>query len=772
MLLHKSVVHDSRVRREASALAEAGHEVIVLELDPHAEGTLDGFRRLSASPPAALRRWLPFHAYRAAFLVWFVARILRLRPDVVHAHDAAMLLPGLLGARLTGARLVYDSHELATGVRYRSRDWARFVAALERLGVPRADAVVTVTDGIAERLQVRYGLRERPHVVRNACALEAGAPDGTLRRSLGVGDAPLVLHQGAPAEGRGCELLVRAMGELAGVHLVFLGDGEPDFERRLREEARAAGVHERVHLVPGVPLERLLARTAEADVGVALLQDDCENHRLALPNKLFEYAAAGVPVVASDLPELRRVVDGHRLGALVPPGDRTALVHALRAVLAGGRSGAIGDLSWARERERLLAAYERLLAGDRAGPGPPGRPRALLFVRNPFTHDARVLRSAVVLRDMGYRPEVVAVTSTLVRERSGVVDGIPFRRLDPVSPLSHLRHLRRPGSVGGRPEAVLPDGTPVPPSLAVRLHRLLRTLDYYRRGVGVVLRERPALVHCNDYNTMWIGVAARGLVRARVLYDAHELWPDRNGRPEPRWWLLACEGVLVRCAHVVVTASPGFADVMARRYRIARPQVVLNVPERRSDVAPPRDRPDTVVYAGGLLPHRGIETAIRATALLPGITLEIIGPGRPDYREGLERLARELGIEARVRFQAPVPPADVLGAVAGAGVGLALFEPVCLSHWLVAPNKLFEYMAAGVPVLASDLPVIRDLLAEWPFGLLAGSLEPRVVAELLGELLDPAANARLRAVARAAAKDVSWPRERRVLASAYAAAVR
>src|SRR5919199_1247235 len=96
MLLHKSVVHDSRVRRAASALAAHGLPVTVVELDPDAGGELDGFRRLSASPPAWVRRALPFHLYRAAFLLSFLARIVRLRPAVIHAHDAAMLLPGLV----------------------------------------------------------------------------------------------------------------------------------------------------------------------------------------------------------------------------------------------------------------------------------------------------------------------------------------------------------------------------------------------------------------------------------------------------------------------------------------------------------------------------------------------------------------------------------------------------------------------------------------------------------------------------------------------------
>src|SRR5271157_2464371 len=138
MLLHKSVEFDSRVRREASALARAGHDVTVLELAAVPAGArLDGFARESVQPPPWMRRRLPFHLYRLAFLAGFVQGLRRLRPDVVHAHDAAMLLPGITGARLTGARLVYDSHELATSVPYRERAWAWFVGAIERFAVPR-----------------------------------------------------------------------------------------------------------------------------------------------------------------------------------------------------------------------------------------------------------------------------------------------------------------------------------------------------------------------------------------------------------------------------------------------------------------------------------------------------------------------------------------------------------------------------------------------------------------------------------------------------------
>jgi glycosyltransferase involved in cell wall biosynthesis len=769
MLLHKSVAHDSRVRREASALAAAGHDVTVVELDADAAGTLDGFARVSASPPAWVRRALPFHLYRAAFLAWFLARVVRLRPDAVHAHDAAMLLPGLLGARLTRARLVYDSHELATGVPYREGGWARFVAGIERVAVPRAAAVITVSDGIAARLRERYRLRRQPVVVRNVCALRAPAgPSGVLRAA--AGDGPLILHQGAAAPDRGCETLVRALRGVPGATLVFLGDeGEPGFVDTLRALAAAEGVAGRVVFLPSLPVESLLAATAEADVGVSLLQDTSENHRLALPNKVFEYLAAGVPVVVSDLPELAALVREHGVGWTVRPDDPDAVAAGLRAALGARDDDALrarvataaDALSWSREAPRLLGVYAGL----------EGR-RAMVLVRNTAVHDARVGRAVGVLAAAGWAPQVVGVQSTDVREAAGEVAGAPLVRLDPGAGLRRRRHP--PAAPSSRP-AGPPSPSSRPPGPAQRLRRLVVTADFYRQGLAAVRAGRPALLHCNDWNTMWIGVAAKPLWRTRVVYDAHELWADRNGRPEARAWIVAAEALFVRAADVVITASPGYAAELATRYRIPPPAVVRNVPEHHAATGrvPAGDNgsPPTLAYVGGLLPGRGLEQPIAAVALVPGVRLTLIGPGDEAARARLSALAAAHGVGDRVERRPPVAPEAVVGALAGATAGLCLIQPICRSYELTLPNKLYEYVAAGLPVLASDLPVIGSVVREHGIGELAPPEDVEAVAAALRRLLEPGRREQAAAASRRLAETVTWATEQAELARAYARAL-
>lgn len=778
MLLHKSVEHDSRVRRAARALAADGHEVTILHLPRlrgEFDGPLEGYEVASVTPPAWVRDRLPAIAYRLVFLLAFVRAARRLRPDAIHAHDAAMLAPGWVASRMTAAWLVYDSHEYAAGVPYRKRGWALLVRALERLLVGRCAATIAVSDGIADRLWEDYGLRKRPLVVRNLPDPAEHDPDfeaPDLREALGVGaGAPLVLHLGAVARDRGCETLVRAMARLPEAHLLFLGADDLAYAAALRSLARAAGVAERTHFRPSVPVAQIRAHTRQANVGVSLLEDTCENHRLALPNKVFEYAAAGVPVVVADLPELRALAEREGIGTVArstEPGDVAA---ALRTALVGDGGDAVQreGPGWAADSELLAALYRRL-AGSVAS-----RP-ALVLVRNPISHDARVLREARLLEQLCHDVRVLGAASSPVTAGEDSVEGVRVRRVHARLPLEPLRRPQRRGAAraGGRAatEGTAPSRRSASRgprrTLAARAYRALVTLDWYRRAIAEVRRLRPALVHCNDYNTMWVGAAAKALCGSRVVYDSHELWPDRNLRFETRPWLLACEALFVRLADATVTTSPAYARVIARRYRVDAPVVVRNVPDLSP--VPPRPRnagSPLAVYFGALTHGRGLEEAIAALGEVPDLGLRLVGPEAWGFRTVLADLALGLGVADRVELLDPVTPARALDAMREADVGLALIQPVCLSYRLTLPNKLFEYVLAGLPVLATDLPAIGEFVREHGVGVTVPPGDPTALAAGLRAVLDPATGTRLRRAVVAAQPVLSWRHESERLADVY-----
>ncbi len=374
---------------------------------------------------------------------------------------------------------------------------------------------------------------------------------------------------------------------------------------------------------------------------------------------------------------------------------------------------------------------------------------------------------------------MLGVVSWTEKRQVTEYDGIPIRRISPSSRLAWFVYgqasvLRpKPPSAGARERGAGASKASAASPIRGPLRRLARfgaTLAYYRRAIAFVRAMRPDLVHCNDYNTMWIGVAARYLVGSVVVYDSHELWPDRNLRPEPRWWLMLCEALFVRVADRVVTTSPAYAEVLARRYRIVEPTVVRNVPQ---DGRPPASRAQAdvdgrlVTYVGGLQPNRGLEPAIRAVATLEDVRLRLLGPALPDYRERLEQLVRDEGVSERVELAAPVEPAGVLDALQGAALGLALIQPACLSYRLTLPNKLFEYTLAGLPILGSDLPMISRFIAEHGVGQTVDPDDVAAVAAAIDAMLAPGAAAGYRERAARAAAQLDPDRELAILTDAY-----
>lgn len=389
-------------------------------------------------------------------------------------------------------------------------------------------------------------------------------------------------------------------------------------------------------------------------------------------------------------------------------------------------------------------------------------PKALVLVRNTVSHDARVLREADLLQELGYDVLVVGVVSPAERETALAFDGIRVVRLVGPRQLATRLLKRR----GGRPGT---DGAAEAPAVARhgRGRRLLVTVAFVVQGIAVALRTSPDLVHANDYDTMWIGVAAKMLRGSRLVYDAHELWPDQDGAPGWRPWLIACEWLFVHLADARVTVSPGCAEAIARRYRVASPVVVRNVPDRVLERAEPHLDEALAVYVGVLAPSRGLEQAVRALPAAPGLRLRLIGPDDEGFSAQITREAEQAGVADRVEIRPPVPPAEVIDAIAGARLGLVLIQPTSLSHRLSLPNKLFEYVAAGIPVLASDLPVIAPLVRHEGLGEVVAPDDVDAISAAMRRLADAGASEGFRPGLREFAKRSAWAHEKHLLAEVY-----
>lgn len=289
-----------------------------------------------------VRRFGPYLRYEA-FMDAVGDDVISWRPDIVHAHDLHTLPAGVDIARQVDAHLIYDSHELET---HRQPPpplrRQRFIERLERRAIAAADGVITVSDAIADYLASLYEI-ERPSVVRNAPEIAEDAEDreeDDIRSRLALAnDVKLIVYVGYVTFNRGVDVVLRALGDLPGVVFAAVGPQRPETAEELLTLAAELGVADRFHLIPPVPPHTVVDFIKTANVGVIPIIPVTLSYEYAMPNKLFEMAFAGLPIVASRLTEITRFVETYELGETFVPGDTAGCAEALRKRLLLGADG-------------------------------------------------------------------------------------------------------------------------------------------------------------------------------------------------------------------------------------------------------------------------------------------------------------------------------------------------------------------------------------------------------------------------------------------------
>lgn len=386
ILTRRDLDRDSRIARMNSAFVDAGAKVSVVATTwkddlprfesrdgcdiyrltrprPKPLGTRDG-ATINPSVFGAFWRSIRglFGMARMFFLAW------RLNADAYHASDLQPLPVGWLVAMLRRRPLVYEAREISTDreAYQRFRHWVGWV---EGFFARRASGFITTTGMRARHFVEAYGIPS-PTVIQNRPVYNEPRSSQRLREALVLDEgAVLCLYQGGLQQGRGLPEILEAAVDVPGAHFVFLGDG--NLRELLVDRSRQLNLQQRVHFLESVPFGDLSGWTASADIGLQLLQNTCLNHYTTDSNKLFEYAMAGLPVVASDFPEIRAVVQEWEFGMLVDPADRLQVVRALnqlvesaanRERLSTAARKAARNLQWQTQVPALIDLYLRVLS--------------------------------------------------------------------------------------------------------------------------------------------------------------------------------------------------------------------------------------------------------------------------------------------------------------------------------------------------------------------------------------------------------------------------
>lgn len=784
MLVWNEFTNDARVTREATSLIRQGALVTVTAVGtrhkPPGWEKLPGgisvervarevptLTRLLLLPRAILRRLSHKADQRAAeqddhirmqpdrylaFLFEELAvnlRMLRsargLRPDVVHAHDVNVLVPAWVAARTTRAKLVYDAHEISADREgYAGRVW--LIKLIERLVGRRADGWITTTDMRAKWFVDNYGYPEVT-VLQNRPVPTRAEGSNLIRARFGIASScPIVIYQGGLQEGRGLTNLIRAVESVPACHLVFIGDGA----QRAHLEEIATPLAKRVHFAGKVSLNELPSWTASADIGVQTLRNTCLNHYSTDSNKLFEYVMAGIPVVASDFPEIRKIVNEWRIGILVEPEDVQGIASALRQLIEDrpmretfkrNARHARRYLDWPSQESQLIKLYKSLTSTHKAAPH-----ICLTFWGN-LQHDARVVRTAEALVAQGAKVTVVCADTTgrlpRLESHPGGFLVIRVRRPSPRK-LRVMDGVPQIGTVGAIWAALRGSVAQV---------RLLR--EAWRTGADVF--------HVADIFPLPMTTLVARLRRRPLIYEAYEISTDREGFQPIARGVHLIEGFLMRRAEVTFTTTDMRARHFEQEYGISRPRILQNRPPYRPHVQSRKLREHcgiaadqvVVLYQGGLQPGRGLFNLLAAAQTVENAAFVLLGNGV--LQESISEYIGKHQLARRVHLLPAVPAGELHEWTCSADIGIQIIENTCLNHWTTDSNKLFEYVMAGLPVVASDFPEIRRVVDAHCLGYLVQPDEPEAIAAAIQRLVDdPVERRQLESNALRAAERLSW----------------
>jgi len=366
VIVSNDLATDQRVQKVCNSLLSFGYSPFLLG------------RKLAKSPPMPD---LPYKHFRKQLIfssgpffyielnVWLFAYMLFSKMDGIHANDLDTLLPAFLVSKLRRKELVYDTHEYFTGVpelvkRPLIRKIWKFI---ESSIFPKLKNVYTVNDSIADLYEKDYG--NRPLVMRNIPLKALPVDQSKTREELGLPiDKFILILQGSGINiDRGAEEAVLMMKYLSNCLLVILGSG--DVLKELMKMSIDEGIQDKVLFFPRMPYHEMMQYTQVADLGLTLDKDTNINYRFSLPNKLFDYIHAGIPVLCSNLPEVKSIVNSYDIGIVALNHNPEYLADEVNALrkdkhrLEHFRANCIiaqSILSWEHEAQALQGVYPGL----------------------------------------------------------------------------------------------------------------------------------------------------------------------------------------------------------------------------------------------------------------------------------------------------------------------------------------------------------------------------------------------------------------------------
>jgi len=296
--------------------------------------------------------------------VKYVIKGLIYKPEVVHCHDTMVLPAGVILKIICRSKMVYDAHELESRKNSQGIIVYMMTYLIEQISWRYVDFFITVSPSIVQWYEEKLGLKKNEIILNSPIYMESIKRrlhnESYFRKKYSISDnIKIFLYLGIIGKGRGVEMYLNIF-ESEGIssHIVFMGYG--DLVDDVINRSKSCN---RIHFHPRVEHERVVEISQSADVGLAIIEDVSLSDYYCLPNKLFEYAFAGIPVLASDFPDMKRMIEEYKLGTTTKI-DYQSVCDSIIRIQEFGLSTSDCDLypiSWQNQSNKLLNVYKNLL---------------------------------------------------------------------------------------------------------------------------------------------------------------------------------------------------------------------------------------------------------------------------------------------------------------------------------------------------------------------------------------------------------------------------
>lgn len=733
MLLDNPFVYDNRVFLEAKTIAEHFDLTIYAVKQnglPNKE-IIDGIKIYRIFPEQI------FKIQERALINNLAKRIAKEKFDVIHAHDHLMLNIGAkIKRHIPDTFLIYDSHELfhswpinyasaSIGIRIKSYLVRKTQVFLEKKAGKHINQLVTVNQSLADVLSKYFKLNATPLVVRNLLPYEeVHKGQHILRKKFNIPqENKILVFIGRHVYPRtlNMEAVIDQMGNKNKISFVLICN--KDIYRKAVEDYAQAKGYNNIFFHDIVNPRDITSYLMDCDAGIISTWNKNDlSYWYALDNKLFNYLMAEIPILATAQPEYKGIIEKYGIGICVNPEEPNAFNNGFNQILQNRESfgknitEAKKILNWENESNKLIQLYDSILQRNAALPEEQVKsfikPQVVMLLDNSFVMDKRVFREATALVQAGFPVTLYAMK-------------------DDAHPLEEIKN-------GIRVKRIFDAGIFNIKKIKNRQHIAER-----------LSKEKIDILHCHDWVMLNIGSRIKKINPHIVLvYDSHELfysWPLNYSNRNSLW--IQLKSVIVRKLEILrekesassidhlITVSESFGKKLKQYFHYKKePVIVKNIAEYeevplQSDYLRQRfniPAATKIIVNFSLYIYwksRNLEAVIEQFANTEGVALVIICK-EGGHKKEIMQMVKDRHIQ-NVFFHEAIYDKDIVRILSSADIGLvSTWNKKHLSYWLGLENKIFHYVIAELPILATAQPEHLRVIKEHHLGVCVNADEP------------------------------------------------